>query len=332
MRENISKMEVSKKIFEEKHAQLINERLPFIDDETAEFNTYNIPQFDYTLHSNFTQVFKQITNIFITYTTQTSLFHTYLESTLKNTHCEIDSKLSLIQAKLIEKLHRTKFFLKPIENCLLLILQTIDSMVNKIINREIFSELRGNFSQFVCYIRIISKFHALFLEEQSREINLKLELRQCNKKLGILIESFPIPLEKLLNIIAVLHNDIITSPDAFTRLIENIQVNLLQLSNKTNDIALCYTNKIKLEENSSLNANTASLSPDNQCILNSFANLINTTEKLMHYFTESMSVLISYGKLALKSQISSRNNCETEVLRERNKQYMRLFDGEMFSF
>ena len=326
LKENLYKLECKFKNDTQQHLQLVRDKLPFIDDEFSEFNNYNLPPFDNTLHTNFILVFKQISNLFIAFCSQTSLLHSYIESSIKSIEHDPDSNLKVIQAKFISKLHRTKFYSKPIENYLILITQSIESS-EFLLECDTFKELYGNLAQFVKYVRIIAKYHTLYLREESRDIKFTLELKKCHQQLRNLIETYPISLEKLLNIILILKQAV--SLENYPRLIENIQVNLLQLCVNTKDLSLCFTNKFKLEEQSQLQAVDESARSDNQCIMTSLAGIMNTTDKLMRCFTEGLPVITAYGKLALKSQSDSGTNSGTKLLREKARNYMEALNGKL---
>ena len=307
------------------HLELIQDKLPFIDNEFAEFNNYNLPSFDYTLHNNFILIFKQFSNLFIAFCNQTSLFHSYIESSIKAIEYDPDSNLKVIQAKFISKLHRTKFYSKPIENYLILITQSIESS-EFMLECNTFKELYKNLALFVKYVRIIAKYHTLYLREESANIKFTLELKKCYQQLRNLIETYPISLEKLLSIILILKQAV--SLENYPRLIENILSNILQLCVNTKDLSLCFTNKFKLEDQSQLlQAVDESVRSDNQCIMTSLAGLMNTTDKLTRCFTESLPVLTAYGKLALKSQSDYSSNSVTKLLREKSRNYMERLNG-----
>ena len=327
LKESLYKLENKSKTNNQKHLELIHEKLPFIDTEIAEFNTYNLPYFDYTLHNNFILVFKQISNLFIAFCSQTSLFHSYIESSVKAIEYDPDSNLKVIQAKFVSKLHRTKFYSKPIENYLILVTQAIESS-EFILECDAFRELYENLALFVKYVRIIAKYHTLYLREEATNIKFTLELKKCYQQLRNLIETYPIPLEKLTNIILILKQAV--TMDTYPRLIENIQGNLLQLCVSTKDISLCFTNKFKLEEQSQLlQPIDESVRSDSQCIMTSLAGLMNTTDKLMRCFTESLPVITAYGKLAMKSQSEYGSSSLTKLLGEKARSYMDRLNGKL---
>ena len=322
IKSTLHKLQNISKQSNEHNTQLIREKLPFIETEIAEFNTYNLQTYDHTLHNNFKQVFTQISNFFIAFCNQTSMLHSYLESSVKNKHHDPDSTIKAIQAKIISKLHRTKFYSKPIENCLILIIRAVENSRN-FIAFEAFKDLYDNLALFVNFLRIIAKYHMLYLREESQNILYTAEIRKCNQQLQNLIQIYPIPLEKLLNIISVISN--VVSAEIYTRLIENIQVNLLQLSISTREISLCFTRKFELEDLAKISPESA----DNQCIMTSLAGLINTTEKLMSSFTDSLPVLTSYGSIALKSQCHLVTNKDMSLMREKTRNYMDILNGEL---
>ena len=249
------------------------------------------------------------------------MLHSYLESSVKNKQHDPDSIIKAIQAKFISKLHRTKFYSKPIENCLILIIRAIENSQN-FVDFDTFKDLYDNLALFVNYVRIIAKYHMLYLREESQNILYTTEIRKCNQQLQNLTRIYPISLEKLLNIISVINN--VFSAENYTRLIENIQVNLLQLSISTREISLCFTRKFELEELAKISPESA----DNQCIMTSLAGLINTSEKLMSSFTDYLPVLTSYGSVALKSQCQLVTNKDTSVMREKARNYMDTLNGE----
>ncbi|KAI6649605.1 Protein phosphatase 1 regulatory subunit 21 isoform X1 [Oopsacas minuta] len=320
LKDTLYNLQNKSKTDNEHNLQIIRDKIPFIDNETPGFNTYNLPIYDNTLHNNFTQIFKQISNLFIAFCSQTSLLHSYIESSIKNIEHDPDSSLKVVQAKFISKLHRTKFYSKPIENCLILIVQAIETSEN-FLECETFNDLHNNLALFVNYVRIIAKYHILYIREESTDISFTNEMRKCNLQLQNLIEFSPIPLEKLLGIVSILGQ--VVSAEIYPRLIENLQVNLLQLSINTQDISLCFTNKFKLEELAKLDrADSEKLTADNQCIMTSLAGLINTTERLMRCFTDSLPVITAYGNIALKSQSQFGSNNDTKVLREKAREYI----------
>ena len=318
----LHKLQNSYKLDNEHSTQLIRGKLPFLDTEIAEFNSYNLQTHDHTLHNNFKQVFTQISNLLNSFCSQTSMLHSYLESSVKNKQHDPDSTIKVVQAKFISKLHRTKFYSKPIENCLILIIRAIENSQN-FVDFDTFKDLHDNLALFVKYVRIIAKYHMLYLREESQNIHYTTEIRKCNQQLQNLIRIYPIPLEKLLNIVSVINN--VVSAEIYTRLIENIQVNLLQLSISTREISLCFTRKFELEEI----AKTSPESADNQCIMTSLAGLINTTEKLMSSFTDFLPVLTSYGSIALKSQCHFVANRDTSLMRDKARDYMDILNGEL---
>ena len=118
---------------------------------------------------------------------------------------------------------------------------------------EAFKDLYDNLALFVNFLRIIAKYHMLYLREESQNILYTAEIRKCNQQLQNLLQIYPIPLEKLLNIISVISN--VVSAEIYTRLIENIQVNLLQLSISTREISLCFTRKFELEDLAKISPN-----------------------------------------------------------------------------
>ncbi|KAM8947179.1 protein phosphatase 1 regulatory subunit 21 [Pelodytes ibericus] len=297
---------------------IVNEKVPFNDTRTSEFNALNVP-----LHNRRRQLkARDLAGQALTFTQDlvTALlnFHTYTEQRIQI--FPIDSAIDVItplNQKFSQYLHDNASYVRPLEEGMLQLFESITedtvTVLETSVKLKIFSE---HFTSYVRFIQKILPYQLKSLEEESEFSLCTDALRERNLELHRDMKKMTAVFDKLKTYITLLALPS-TKPEGLRRanyssVLTQISDDLYRLHEITKELSKHYSHKATLEQE--LPAATDKLKTTNDCVLSSLVALSNGTSKIATFFSNNLNYFMSTLSYGPKEGLGFTNPLSAEMM------------------
>ncbi|NWR16937.1 PPR21 phosphatase, partial [Emberiza fucata] len=281
---------------------IINEKVPFNDTRSAQYNALNVP-----LHNRRNQLkLRDLAGQALAFVQElvTALlnFHTYTEQKVQI--FPIDSAtdtISPLNQKFSQYLHENASYVRPLEEGMLHLFESITedtvTVLETTVKLKAFSE---HLASYLSFLRKILPYQLKSLEEECESSLCTAALRARNMELHRDMKRLTAVFEKLHTYVSLLALPS-TRPEGLLRtnynfVFTNIAANLHGFHDILKDISKHYSQKAALEQE--VPTATQKLVTTNDCILSSVAALTNGAGKMASFFSNNLdhfSSSLSYG-------------------------------------
>ncbi|NWZ00283.1 PPR21 phosphatase, partial [Loxia curvirostra] len=281
---------------------IINEKVPFNDTRSAQYNALNVP-----LHNRRSQLkLRDLAGQALAFVQElvTALlnFHTYTEQKVQI--FPIDSAtdtISPLNQKFSQYLHENASYVRPLEEGMLHLFESITedtvTVLETTVKLKAFSE---HLASYLGFLRKILPYQLKSLEEECESSLCTAALRARNMELHGDMKRLTAVFEKLHTYVSLLALPS-TRPEGLLRtnynfVFTNIAASLHGFHDILKDISKHYSQKAALEQE--VPTATQKLITTNDCILSSVAALTNGAGKMASFFSNNLdhfSTSLSYG-------------------------------------
>ncbi|KAM4772623.1 protein phosphatase 1 regulatory subunit 21 [Rhinophrynus dorsalis] len=309
---------------------IINEKVPFNDARTSEFNALNVP-----VHNRRRQLkTRELTAQALTFVQDlvTSLlnFHTYTEQRVQI--FPVDSAtdvISPLNQKFSQYLHENASYVRPLEEGMMQLFQSVTedtvTVLETTVKLKIFSD---NFASYCCFLQKILPYQLKSLEEESECSVCTPALRAKNLELHTDMKKMTAVFDKLKTYITLLALPS-TKPEgllqaSYGTILTQISEALHRLHDIMKELSRHYNHKAAMEQE--LPAATDKLKTTNDCILSSLVALTNATSKIATFFGNNLDYFISLLSYGPKGGRRFTNPLSTEMMlqyKQKAAQYMK---------
>lgn len=281
---------------------IINEKVPFNDTRTSDFNALNVPLHNRRHQLKARELAGQALAFVQDLVTALLNFHTYTEQRVQI--FPIDSAIDVISPlnqKFSHYLHENASYVRPLEEGMLLLFESITegtiTVLETTVKLKIFSE---HFISYVSFLQKILPYQLKSLEEESASPLCTAPLQELNQELHRDIKRMTAAFEKLKTYISLLALPS-TNPEGLLRanygsILTQISGALHGLHDILKELSKHYSHKGALEQD--LPSATDKLKTTNDCILSSLVALTNAAGKMATFFSNNLDYFmssLSYG-------------------------------------
>ncbi|XP_053315911.1 protein phosphatase 1 regulatory subunit 21 [Spea bombifrons] len=313
--------DLSSKLEESLH--IINEKVPFNDTRSVEFNALNVP-----LHNRRRQMkARDLAGQALSFTQDLVAallnFHTYTEQRIQI--FPVDSAIGVItplNQKFSQYLHENASYVRPLEEGMLQLFESITedtvTVLETSVKLKIFSE---HFASYVRFLKKILPYQLKSLEEESDCSICTSELRTRNLELQTDMKKMSGVFDKLKTYITLLALPS-TQPEGLRRanyssILTQISGDLHRLHDITRELSKHYSHKAAVEQE--LPAATDKLKTTNDCVLSSLVGLTNATSKIATFFSNNLNYFMSTLSYGPKEALGFTNPVSAEMMLEYKK-------------
>ncbi|CAI9579712.1 unnamed protein product, partial [Staurois parvus] len=281
---------------------IINEKVPFNDTRTSDFNALNVPLHNRRHQLKARELAGQALAFVQDLVTALLNFHTYTEQRVQI--FPIDSSIDVISPlnqKFSHYLHENASYVRPLEEGMLLLFESITegtiTVLETAVRLQNFSE---HFTSYVSFLQKILPYQLKSLEEESASPLCTAPLQGRNLELHRDMKRMTAAFEKLKTYISLLALPS-TNPEGLLRanygsILTQISGSLHGLHDILKELSKHYTHKAALEQD--LPSATDKLKTTNDCILSSLVALTNAASKMATFFSNNLDYFmssLSYG-------------------------------------
>ncbi|XP_040207526.1 protein phosphatase 1 regulatory subunit 21 [Rana temporaria] len=281
---------------------IINEKVPFNDTRTSDFNALNVPLHNRRHQLKARELAGQALAFVQDLVTALLNLHTYTEQRVQI--FPIDSAIDVISPlnqKFSHYLHENASYVRPLEEGMLLLFESITegtiTVLETAVKLQNFSE---HFISYVSFLQKILPYQLKSLEEESASPLCTAPLQGRNLELHRDMKRMTAAFEKLKTYISLLALPS-TNPEGLRRanygsILTQISGALHGLHDILKELSKHYTHKAVLEQD--LPSATDKLKTTNDCILSSLVALTNAASKMATFFSNNLDYFmssLSYG-------------------------------------
>ncbi|XP_063774764.1 protein phosphatase 1 regulatory subunit 21 [Pseudophryne corroboree] len=309
---------------------IINEKVPFNDTRTSDFNALNVPLHNRRHQLKARDLLSQALSFVQDLVTGLLNFHTYTEQRVQI--FPVDSAIDVISPlnqKFSHYLHENASYVRPLEEGMLLLFESITEGTVTVLETagklQFFSE---HFASYVSYLQKILPYQLKSLEEESEFSLCTAALRERNLNLQRDMRRMTAVFEKLKTYIALLALPS-TKPEGLLRssygcILTQISGALHGLHDIMRELSKHYGHKAALEQE--LPAASDKLKTTNDCILSSLVALTNATNKIATFFSNNLDYFMSSLSYGPKGGHGFTNPLSAEMMlkyKQKAAQYMK---------
>ncbi|XP_077341730.1 protein phosphatase 1 regulatory subunit 21 [Lithobates pipiens] len=281
---------------------IINEKVPFNDTRTSDFNALNVPLHNRRHQLKARELAGQALAFVQDLVTALLNLHTYTEQRVQI--FPIDSAIDVISSlnqKFSHYLHENASYVRPLEEGMLLLFESITegtiTVLETTVKLQNFSE---HFTSYVSFLQKILPYQLKSLEEESASPLCTAPLQGRNLEIHRDMKRMTAAFEKLKTYISLLALPS-TNPEGLLRanygsILTQISGALHGLHDILKELSKHYTHKAALEQD--LPSSTDKLKTTNDCILSSLVALTNAAGKMSTFFSNNLDYFmssLSYG-------------------------------------
>ena len=303
----------------DKTTKLMQEKVPFIDTESSELNSLNLPVFDKTHQRKSHHFIEVFTNHLVLLMAGVSDYHTYIEQRLQAYSTDVKQEsLSAANQRFSSHLLANATYTRKVQRDAtkfreLALKETFISLSSL----PGFQNLVGSFKEYVKYLEKILPYRSISLDEELKSPTWSETLEKASRAVFKEEQKLFVVFQKVSSYVEVLAT-VSVPPSAVPILLKKTMDNFKSLSEICK--AACVAYKSKSTEEHEIPTYTERLKSTDECIISSLRALEAASMKMYKAFEENLPFLTSLQGLQRKGITADPNQEVTPVLKDLHKQ------------
>ncbi|XP_072168394.1 protein phosphatase 1 regulatory subunit 21-like [Diadema setosum] len=278
--------------------RIIQEQLPFNDEELPELSSLNVPAHDKKHQHKTMELMGQASTLVKELCAGLSNFHTYTEQRSKI--YPIDSgtgmPISQVNQKFCSHLHENASYLRSLEQSFAAFNQSIhDDALTTLETSTGLQDFAAKFSKYVAYLQKLLPYQLLSIEEECGLSTCSQTLEARNMELHTSLQQMSsvfTTVESYITLLASASTNSCECPqNNFSTVFEKLANSLFNLYETMKDVSKNYNFKVSLEHQ--LPTASQKLKTTDECVVSSLISLVSCTGKLANFMKTNLDFFSS---------------------------------------